>query len=360
MDRQVLVLSAVSLCNFQPLCDRINMSVWPEPSAPRLDDIIELRRFGSTHIGGRSASLSGLPARQITYSPGGPAVSLDPNGEFEVGQMYAQYAQLRQPRACHPVLFMHGGGLSGVCWETKPDGQSGWQDFFLRAGHDVWLADAVERGRASWARSPEFFKGEAFFRSKQQAWELFRIGLPGSWHSDAKRRQHHAHTRFPVAAFDTFMKQSMPRWTTNDAATQAAYDELVLLHGPFVLIAHSQACHFAFHMALAQPEKVRAIVALEPSGLALVPDEQLARLQGIPHLFIWGDNVPTHPLWRQLQSSLKDFQNRLQAQGVSVDEWDLPALGEHGNSHMLMMDSNSYKLASHIHHWLGHLGLMKN
>ena len=56
----------------------------------------------------------------------------------------------------------HGGGLSGVTWETKPDGKPGWQNYFLKAGHDVYVSDAVERGRASWARYPEIFKTEPF------------------------------------------------------------------------------------------------------------------------------------------------------------------------------------------------------
>ena len=42
-----------------------------------------------------------------------------------------------------------GGGLSGVTWETKPDGNPGWQQFFLKAGHDVYVSDAVERTPAA-------------------------------------------------------------------------------------------------------------------------------------------------------------------------------------------------------------------
>ena len=73
-------------------------------------------------------------------------------------------------------MLWHGGGLTGVTWETKPDGKPGWQMFFLNAGHDVYVSDAVERGRASWARYPEIFKTEPLFRTKKEAWEVFRIG----------------------------------------------------------------------------------------------------------------------------------------------------------------------------------------
>ena len=63
--------------------------------------------------------------------------------------MYVQYVKLASPRAKYPLLLIHGGGLTGVTWETKPDGQPGWQMFFLEAGHDVYVGDGMERGRAS-------------------------------------------------------------------------------------------------------------------------------------------------------------------------------------------------------------------
>ena len=55
---------------------------------------------------------------------------------------------------------------------------------FLNRGYDVYVSDAVERGRASWARYPEFFKSEPLFRSKKEAWELFRFGPTGSYEHD--------------------------------------------------------------------------------------------------------------------------------------------------------------------------------
>ena len=63
----------------------------------------------------------------------------------------ARMARLSSPRAKYPLLLIHGGGLTGVTWETKPDGQPGWQMFFLKAGHDVYVGDGMERGRATWA-----------------------------------------------------------------------------------------------------------------------------------------------------------------------------------------------------------------
>jgi pimeloyl-ACP methyl ester carboxylesterase len=310
------------------------------------------------HIGGREIVLGGLAEREVLYSPGNPPVMVDPNGAFEVEQMYVQYVRLAAPKARYPLLLMHGGGLCGVTYETKPDGQPGWQSWFLHAGHDVYVADAVERGRASWARFPEIFQGEPHFRTKAEAWELFRIGADGSWNGSASAGSANPGTLFPIAAFDQFMKQATPRWTTTDNATQAAYNTLVDDHGPFVIITHSQGANFAFRMAAAHPDKVAAIVAVEPSGFPAPHQESVSAVQHIPHLFVWGDNMGSSALWGRIRQGLNQYGNTLRSQGVAVDELDLPAIGVRGNSHMLMMDINSNLVASLIQKWLSNKGLI--
>jgi len=317
-----------------------------------------IRDIGSMHIGGREAIVGGLAEREVLYSPGNPPVKVNPNGTFEVEQMYVQYVRLATPKARHPLLLMHGGGLCGVTYETKPDGQTGWQSWFLRAGHDVYVADAVERGRASWARSPEIFQGEPLFRTKAEAWELFRIGADGSWRGSASASAANSGTLFPISAFDQFMKQATPRWTTTDNATQAAYNTLVAEHGPFVIITHSQGGNFAFRMAAAHPDKIAAIVAVEPSGFPAPSQASVAAVRHIPHLFVWGDHLATSATWNRIRQGLDQYSNTLRSQGVTADELNLPAMGIAGNSHMLMMDTNSNLVASLIQKWLAGKGLM--
>jgi hypothetical protein len=156
-------------------------------------------------------------------------------------------------KLAYPLLMWHGGGLSGVTFETKPDGRPGWENWFLHAGHDVYVSDAVERGRASWARYPEIFRSEPVFRAKKEGWELFRIGRPGPMPSPAAQRQAWPGTLFPVEAYDQFTKQSVPRWLTNDEATQRAYDAYVDKACPCVILVHSQGGAFAFNAALRAP-----------------------------------------------------------------------------------------------------------
>ena len=122
-----------------------------------------VREMGSFHVGGGLVTLAGLPLRQRGSTRGGPVRTVDPNGEIAAGQMYAQYVRLAEPRGRFPVLMWHGGGMSGVNWETTPDGRVGWQMLFLRAGLDVFVCDSVERGRASWAPYPQVYTSEPFF-----------------------------------------------------------------------------------------------------------------------------------------------------------------------------------------------------
>ncbi len=318
---------------------------------------MQVKEVGSLHIGGRAVTLSGLPTREIVFTAGSPPFKVDPNGDFETEQMYAQYVKLASPAGRYPVLMIHGGGLSGVTWETKPDGDPGWQNFFLKAGFDVYVADAVERGRASWSRYPEVYKSEPFFRTKKEGWELFRIGALGSYETDPGKRKSLEGTQFPTAAFDQFMKQGVPRWATNDGPTQAAYNALIQKVCPCIIVVHSQGGNFAFNAALNAPDKVKAIVAVEPSGAPDPGKANLAALKGTPHLFVWGDFLDKHPLWPKLVPNIDRYRDGLRAAGVRAEQMDLPKLGMRGNSHMLMMDRNSDAIAQRVVDWLAAQGM---
>ncbi len=320
---------------------------------------LEVREIGSLHVGGRIATLSGLPEKEIVFSPGAPPMRMNPNGEFQVEQMYAQYVRLQRPRARFPLLLMHGGGLTGVTWETTPDGRPGWQMFFLRRGHDVYVSDAMERGRAGWARYPEILAGEPVFRTMGEGWGLVRVGPADGWNADPAQRRAFADTRFPVAAWNQFMMQSVPRWPTTDRQIQAAYDAYVQKVCPCVIVVHSQGGNFAFNAALTAPDKIRAIVAIEPSG---APPEtaEAARVRNIPHLVVWGDHMRDNAFWQRVRGNVERWQKQIRDAGGKADTLDLPARGIAGNSHMMMMDTNSDRVAGLVQDWIAAQGLMRD
>jgi pimeloyl-ACP methyl ester carboxylesterase len=328
-----------------------NLAAMPARAA---EDIV-LRGMGSFHIGGRIAEVSGKPTREIQRVPGGPMSKLDPNGQFMVEQMYVQYFLPKNRRGKYPLLMWHGGGLTGVTYESTPDGREGWLNLFVRKGWDTYVSDAVERGRSGFA-SPDVWSGEPIFLNYQDPYERFRIGQgEGSWNADPARRKPMPGTQFPVEAYDNYMKQSVPRWLTTDKAVTEAYLALVDKICPCVLLTHSQGGNFGFLVAEQRPDKIKAIVAVESATAGKVANA--AKLKDIPVMMLFGDYVDQHPRWAAYKKTDSEYAEAVKAAGGSVDVVMLPDLGIKGNSHMLMQEKNNAEIAEVIHKWLTAKGM---
>ena len=328
-------------------------------TAPSTDGAIALKSVRGYHVGGERKTLSGLPVKEIRTNPQAPIRKSDPNGDYQVGQLYVQHFALASPAAKVPVLLWHGGGLSGVTWETTPDGRAGWHEYFMRAGYDTFVSDAVERGRASWARYPEINPSEPEHRTIDQAWDIFRFGPAGGYSADIGKQNAYPGMQFPVAAIDQFTRQFVARWTTSDAWIQSAYDALVQRACPCVIIGHSQAGQFVYTAAQRAPDKVKAVVLVEPAS-ALDPAKfDPARVKHIPHLTVWGDYINDSALWQRYRNTAETYTNAIRKAGGTADTIDLPTLGVRGNSHMVMMDRNSDEVARLVRDWLIKQGLEK-
>jgi len=315
---------------------------------------IALREMGSFHIGGREVELSGKPVREMVLAPGGVPTTIDSNGKYLVEAMYVQYFLPANRRGAVPMLMWHGGGLTGVTYETKPDGGEGWLTWFLKKGWDVYNSDAVERGRAGWAMYPDIFTTEPVFLPTANPWERFRIGPgPGSYAA----RKTNPGTQFPVEHYEEFMRQNVPRWTSNDTPTIAAYTELVDKVCPCVVLFHSQAGQFGYKVAQARPEKIKALIAVEPAAFGDV--DQAARLAAIPTLVLYGDFIEQDARWTTIRHNGVAFADAVNKAGGKVDVVDLPQVGIKGNSHMIMMDKNSSEVAAYIQAWLKRQGLFR-
>jgi pimeloyl-ACP methyl ester carboxylesterase len=320
------------------------------------DPPLALRGMGSFHIGGREAVVANKAVREVLLVPGGVPARIDANGTYQVEAMYVQYHLPTAERGAVPLLLWHGGGLTGVTWESTPDGREGWQQYFLRRGWSTYVSDAVERGRSGWAMYPEIFQGEPVFLTKADPWERFRIGAgPGSW----RTRTALPGTQFPIEAYDDFMRQVVPRWTTTDAAQLAAYRALLRRVGPAVVLAHSQGGLFATRAAQAEPGRVRALVLVEPAGFGETTPEALAALRDIPVLALYGDFIEQDGRWPAIRQRGLDFYAKLRAAGGSVDVVALPERGIMGNSHMMMMDRNNRAVAQVVQDWLAARGLWR-
>jgi pimeloyl-ACP methyl ester carboxylesterase len=187
-------------------------------------------------------------------------------------------------------------------------------------------------------------------------WERFRIGPIGSWSPDAKQRKTYPGTQFPIEAYEQFMKQGVPRWVTTDKEIVAAYIALVDKVCPCVVMVHSQSGTFGYQVLEARPDKVKALIAVEPT---IGGDRsKVASIKSTPITMIYGDFAKDHPRWSKIRQGGVAYAEVLKAAGGNIDVVDLPDAGIRGNSHMVMMDRNSDEVAALIQKWLVSKGLV--
>lgn len=94
---------------------------------------------------------------------------------------------------------------------------------------------------------------------------------------------------------------------------------------------------FGLTMTPNHPERVRAVVILEPS---LVPDCDAGSYRALS-LIVLGDFIDGDARWP-----------RMREPNPCVHTMFLPALGLRGNSHMRMIDRNNLHVADLVHAWL--------
>lgn len=311
-------------------------------------DTLCLEKFGSFHIGGRDLRLQDLPEREVRYCADWKE-TYDPNGVFAIEQMYVQYFLPTQRRG-PPLIFWPGGGLSGANFETTPDGRMGWLEYFMRRGRPVYNTDPVERGRSGWAMYPQIFPDAPIFMTKERAFAAFRFGDAEGYDDNPACRRPYPGTLFPVQAFDHFVKQIVPRWAGDGAAARRAYQALLEITGPAIVVAFSSGAAQALQLAERRPELFAGLVLIEPAG----PGDGIEAmpLQTVPLLVLYGDFLDRHPLWPGIRQRVETYLGPClgaQGRGAIVD---LPKEGARGNSHFLMMDLNSLELATQVETWL--------
>ncbi len=286
---------------------------------------LNLRSVGSFHIGGQRKTLSGLPVEQVRLAVGAAPRTVDPNGSYVSGQMYVQYYLQQQAVSPWPIVLWHGGGMTGANWESTPDGRPGWLQRLLERGFDVYVCDAVERGRAGWSRWPDIYQQPPLFRTMEEGWDMFRMG-PAQTEGQAEPLAHPGQ-QFPVEAYEAFLEKI----------------------GPCVLIAHSQGGGLALTMATRRPDLLNAVVAVEPSG---APHELPATTAYPAYLMVWGDYVHDHSVWKKYRARVDEHQQQLCTIGAKAQTLDLPQRGIAGNSHFPMLDRNSDQVLDEVLHWL--------
>lgn len=289
-----------------------------------------LKDFGSYSVGGRILEVTEGQPRKVRFTRSAE-YTLDPRGHFAVEQAYVQYFIPEDRRPGPPVLLVHGGGKTGACWETTPDGRPGWLQLLLLRGYEVHVVDNMERGRAGFA--PGLWEGEPVLRSLEEAWDLFRIGAP----EDFAARRPFPGQLFPAEALEAMARNFAPRWLTTSHLLVKALVAVLERIGPAVVICHSQGGELTFDAHHAVPELVSGIIALEPSGFP----RTAAQLAATPFVLVLGDRLDVAEHWRARRDGWYGLAADLAAADAPVSVLDPANSFGPGNSHMLMMDANS-------------------
>jgi len=318
------------------------------------DTPLVLKAQGSFFVGGEKAEQTQ-----------GQLGDLGPGGHVAVNQMYVRYMVPQGGDGNVPVVMVHGATLTGKSWETTPDGRMGWDEYFVRKGHPVYVPDQVGRGRSGFNQAP-FNDARAgavppanlprFIRfSDEVVWPNFRIG--------AKTGEPFADSQFPLTALDELSKQGVPDVSfggvpTPNPTLQALSDLAGQVNGA-VLMGHSQSGAFPVAAALLNPSVVRGLVLVEPGACpANLTDEQIKTLAAVPVLAVFGDHRDTatgigiRPSWQLSFEGCQALITRLKAAGGQAQMLSPAETGIHGNSHMIMQDKNNLQIADLILKWM--------
>lgn len=151
-----------------------------------------------------------------------------------------------------PVVLVHGGGGQSTDWMWAVDGQPGWAELFVDAGHPTYLLDRPGHGRSPW--DPETMGGRGSVPDSTLLADLFQIDerelLPGA--------------RFgSVAASSTGLLFDA---VTAQTTEMVRLTQLLEMIGPSIVVTHSAGAPGVWLTADRSPDLVELVIAVEPLG----------------------------------------------------------------------------------------------
>ncbi|HEY6199337.1 MAG TPA: alpha/beta hydrolase [Candidatus Binatia bacterium] len=202
--------------------------------------------------------------------------------QYMTGQMYVEYRIPARQTHPYPIVMVHGGTMSGTNYTGTPDGREGWAQYFVRRGYAVYVVDQVGKGRSSYMEETygptemadsQNSQRRYIAQEKYNLWPQARLHTqwPGSGGLDDPSVQQLLQSQIP--AIKDFTKQQF----LNVPALVALLDKI----GPSILLVHSQAGAFGWPVADTRPDRVKAILAIEPNG----PPAYSVEFVGAPDYF---------------------------------------------------------------------------
>jgi pimeloyl-ACP methyl ester carboxylesterase len=364
----------------------------------------------SAASGGTQGQAGKMPPLEIAregYLFAGGKYSTVKDVKVMSGQIYAEFQIPAHQSHPYPIVFIHGGAQTGTNFTGTPDGREGWAQFFLREGFPVYVVDQAGRGRSAYVNDlygPQTTPSLDFVQQRFTAIENYN-----------KWPQAHFHTQWPGKGtpgdpiFDQFYASQVQAMVSYPLQMEFSSDAILALLekiGPAILLTHSQSGAIGWPVADARPDRVKAVIAIEPSGppfynvdnvpapewfrdaadqqrpwgitagpltysppaanssdLAIVrqdqPDDpnvsrcwmqksaarQLPNLQKVPILVVTSE-ASYHRAYDHCTVKY------LEQAGVHVTWIKLADAGIHGNGHMMMLEKNNLEIAEVLSRWL--------
>lgn len=266
-----------------------------------------------------------------------------------------------------PLVFVHGFGGDGVCWETTPDGRDGFATLLLREGYPTYVLDLPGRGHAARTSNEVTVKPVA----DEEFWfDIWRMGLWPKWNEGIQ---------FPKDSLSVsnFFRQMVPDLSDHKLDV-AALDAMAQKIGNHILVTHSAGGFPGWMAAMNNPE-VKGVVALEPGGFIFpegevpqalpgftgglagvpVPVDKFMELTRKPVVIYFGDYIPESGAatlggsnWEVRLKMAREFVDAVNRHGGNATLVELPKIGIKGNSHFLMQELNNDVIAAHVADWL--------
>lgn len=299
-----------------------------------------LSRMGILYAGGREVSSSGQRGGAQTQW---------------AEQALVHYMLPEKVTYPYPVVMIPGFGLTSYLYLGTPDQRPGWAQIFASEGFGVFVFDepnnaisgfnvnpfnTVRSGETDPGQSPQFT-----LWSNESVWRNWGIGPQANvFFEDSK---------YPKDIVQ--LQRSMTPVFSDGAGGRfgfltksAALLDLLQMTGPAVLIVHSAAGMTGFEAARQRPDLVKGIVVVEPVGCPEEAADVQAMLGGGKFFFgVFGDHFEVRGMQGRLDACEATARLAKEAGARSEVLW-LPREGIHGNTHLLMQDTNNDEIARRI------------
>lgn len=323
-----------------------------------------------------------LIARQGSFTVGGKVIQR--GGKYDNSQFVGWDKQVETGQSEHvdhafvdfqipsiarrlPLVFVHGYGGSGVCWEMTPDGRDGFSTLMLRNGYSTYVMDLPGRGRAGRTSATV----DVHPTADEMFWfDIWRIGEWPNYNDGVQFKADSAY-------LSQFFREMTPDLSDHrqDVPAITALNERI---GDNILVTHSAGGVTGWFAAMKNPT-IKAVVAYEPGSYVFPTGEVPAKIDGltggtagievseddflkltkIPIVMYFGDYIPETPSlklggenWRTRLQMGRKFVECINRHGGNASLVELPKIGIHGNTHFLMQDLNNKELAELLVRWL--------